>query len=71
MKTPSEIISSIRYYNEWRRGTEGHEQPNATELGEDLDNICILLETSLAAGGGVYAATLPTWTWIAPKSLNK
>ena len=34
----------LRHYNRWRRGEDGIEQPNPTELGELLDTVADRLE---------------------------
>ena len=38
----NKLISRLRYFNEWRRGAE-YQQPNPTEIGNDIDMAILLL----------------------------
>ena len=46
MKKPlHEVITFIENYNAWRRGSEGYNQPNPTELGLCIDQAVEMLKT--------------------------
>jgi hypothetical protein len=38
------LISRLRLYNEWRRGSDDIKMPNPKEIGSDIDDACDMLE---------------------------
>ena len=44
-KTLPELIAFLENYNAWRRGSEEHNHPNPTEVGQCLDEAVELLKT--------------------------
>jgi hypothetical protein len=61
--TPAEVAKALMDYNEWRRGGEGLEMPNPTELGKAIDEAVRLLESSGNAGliAGYIVMIRPKW----------
>ena len=41
----AEMIRKLREYNSWRRGSEEIEQPNPTEVGILIENLCETCES--------------------------
>jgi len=45
--SPSDLISFVRRYNAWRRGDDSIPQPDPSEIGKALDEVCSLAELAL------------------------
>ena len=61
MKSPQDLIKSVREHNSWRRGDDS-EMADPTQIGKDLEDICLTLEGFIKEVDAWEAREAIEWT---------